>query len=119
MNFYGAYKGNIGAAGFGGIFRDSVGTPLGIFFGSIGWDSNNSIELEGLLQGLLLAQEHNFFPLEVEGDSQILINATTHLLLGASASKVSKSWCLAARFEQIEQWIKPHGHLLQACHTLC
>ena len=103
MNFDGASKGNPGAAGFGGIFRNLAGTPLEVFFVSIGWDSNNSVELEGLQQGLCLAQEHNFFPLEVEGDSQILINATTHILMGASASKVTKIYYLAARFEHIEQ----------------
>ena len=48
MNIYGASKGNPGAAGFGGIFRDALGKTLKIYFGLIGRDSNNSAELEGL-----------------------------------------------------------------------
>ena len=52
MNFDGASKGNPGPAGFGGIFRNSQGDSLAIYYGSIGWDTNNSAELEGLWQGL-------------------------------------------------------------------
>ena len=103
MNFDGASKGNLGAVGFGGIFRDSVHNPLLIFYGSIGWDYNNLAELEGLWQGLCLAQRHNYFPIEIEGDSQILINTMNHLLISSSATKVAKSWLLDARFELIEQ----------------
>ena len=48
LNFDRASKGNPRKAGFGGIFRDHEGLPLLIFFGNIGWDTNNSAELEGL-----------------------------------------------------------------------
>eukprot|EP00253_Pinus_taeda_P028396 PITA_28396 len=48
LNFDGASKGNPGKAGFGGIFRDHKGSPLLIYLGNIGWDTNNSAELEGL-----------------------------------------------------------------------
>ena len=101
MNFDSASKGNLGEVGSRGIFRDHKGNPLLIFFGSIGWDSNNSAELEGLWKGLCLAQQHNYFPIEIEGDSQILINAANQLLMGAPASKVADSWRLAARLDLI------------------
>lgn len=74
LNFDGASKGNPGNAGFGGIFRDYKGSPILIFYGNIGWDTNNSAELEGLWQGLRLAQNLSYKLLEIEGDSQILIN---------------------------------------------
>jgi len=80
LNFDGASKGNPGKAGYGGIFRDRRGTPLLTFTGSIGWDTNNSTELEGLWQGLLLTQLHGFSPLIIEGDSQILINMVNQFL---------------------------------------
>eukprot|EP00253_Pinus_taeda_P028947 PITA_28947 len=48
LNFDGASKGNPGPAGFGGIIRNHNGTPPQIYFGNIGWDTNNSAELEGL-----------------------------------------------------------------------
>ena len=69
MNFDGASKGNPGPAGFGGIFRNSQGDALAIYYGSIGWDTNNSAELEGLWQGLNLTHLLNLSPIIVEGDS--------------------------------------------------
>lgn len=77
LNFYGASKGNLGLAGFGGILRNSDGNILQIYYGSIGINSNNSEELEGLWQGLLIAEEVNLSPLEVEGDSQIPMEASS------------------------------------------
>jgi len=57
LNFDRASKGNPGKAGYGGVFRDHDGTPVLLFFGSKGWDTNNSVELEGLWRGLILAQD--------------------------------------------------------------
>lgn len=103
LNFDGASKGNPGKAGFGGIFRDHEGSPLLIFFGNIGWDTNNSTELEGLWQGLLLSQRHGFQTLEIEVDSLILINMANQLLNGVHAHQIANSWRLEARLDAIEQ----------------
>lgn len=108
LNFDGASKGNLGKAGFGGIFRDHKGAPLLTFIGSNGWDTNNSVELEGLWQGLLLAQTHGFFPLMIEGDSQILINMVNKILHGPPSNKVGNSWRLDERLELIEVWLRTH-----------
>lgn len=69
LNFDGASKGNPGNSGFGGLFRNHKGDSLLSFLGSKGWDTNNSVELEGLWQGLLISQGKGFFPLIIEGDS--------------------------------------------------
>lgn len=102
LNFDGASKGNPGNSGFGGIFRDHKGAPLLTFLGSKGWDTNNSAELEGLWQGLILAQDKGFFPLIIEGNSQIIINMVTKILQGSSSRKVSNSWRMEKRLELIE-----------------
>ena len=94
LNFDGASKGNPGSAGFGGIIRNHKGEYLLLFYGNIGWDTNNSAELEGLWQGLLLSQHYGFHPLEVEGDSQILIGMANQLLNGTRAHKTANSWRL-------------------------
>ena len=47
LNFDGASQGNLGEASFGGVFRDSHGKILHVYFGDIGCDSNNAMELEG------------------------------------------------------------------------
>ena len=105
MNFDGASKGNPGPVGFGGIFRNSQGDIQAIYYGSIGWDTNNSVELEGLWQGLNLAHIYNFLPIIVEGDSQILISMANQLLQGTSSAKVVTSWHFASRIYKISKWI--------------
>lgn len=102
LNFDGASKGNLGKAGYVGIFRNHAGKPQLIYFGNIGWDTNNSAKTEGLWRGLLLARTHNYHPLEVEGDSQLLINMVKQLHNGSHASKIAMSWRLEARLESIE-----------------
>jgi len=91
LEFDGASKGNPGKEGYGGVFRDHSGTPQLIFLGSKGWDINNLVELEGLWQGLTLAQDNSFFPLIIEGDSQIIINMATKLMQGAPIHKISNN----------------------------
>lgn len=43
---------NPGAAGFGGLIRDSLGTFVGGFYGSVGISNIMHAELMALLQGL-------------------------------------------------------------------
>ena len=74
LNFDGASRGNPGPVGFGGICGDSQGRIIFVFLGAISRDSNNSAELEGMLQGLQCLVRRNNFPVIIEGDSQILIH---------------------------------------------
>lgn len=101
LNFDGASKGNPGQAGYGGIIRNHEGTPLILYYGNIGWDTNNFAELEGLRRGLQLAGEFNYYPLEMEGDSQILITMATKILNGTQVRNIATSWRLEARLENI------------------
>jgi len=91
LNFDGAAKGNPRLAGYGGIFRNDVGSAMHIYHGSLGKDTNNAAELEGLWKGICIVEMENFFPLEVEGDSKILIEAATQIHSGSSAAKISSS----------------------------
>eukprot|EP00253_Pinus_taeda_P020669 PITA_20669 len=56
LNFDGASKGNPGLTGYGGAVRNHQGQVLKVFYGSIGWNTNNVAELEGLWRGLFMAQ---------------------------------------------------------------
>ena len=105
-NFDGASKGNPGKARFGGIFRNHEGQPLLLYFGSIGWDTNNSAELEGLWQGMQVADQHNFYPILIEGDTQIPLNMATLIQQGNATLRVGHSWRLLARLETLETWIR-------------
>jgi ribonuclease HI len=74
-----------------------------VYYGSMGWDTNNSAELEGLWHGMQLAQLHNFFPIEIEGDFQIIINMISKILSGSLSSRVADSWRLMVRLELIAE----------------
>lgn len=104
LNFDGASKGNPGIVGYRGIFRDHEGKPLLIFYGSIGWDTNLA-ELEGLSQGLCLAQHHGFFAIKIEGDSQILITIANQIFQGTLSHKVASNWKLTVRVELTKKWL--------------
>jgi len=106
LNFDGAAKGNPGPAGYGGVFRNEKGAALHIYYGTIGKDTNNVVELEGLWKGICIADQKNFFPLEVEGDSLILITAATRIQAGTSAAKIASSWRLLSRLETLEERLR-------------
>lgn len=72
----------------------------------MGRDTNNAVELESLWQGLRISKTGNLLPLEVEGDSQILIEAAIRIQSGSSATKIASSWRPLSRLEQIEEWLK-------------
>eukprot|EP00253_Pinus_taeda_P009198 PITA_09198 len=101
LNFDGASKGNPGITGYGGVIRNAQGIPLQVYYGSIGWNTNNAAELEGLWRGLQIAQQQRYIPLIVEGDSQIIINMATKIQQGTDAQKVSRSWRMATRLESL------------------
>lgn len=48
---------------------------------------------------------HGFFPLLIEGDSQILINMVNQILQGTPSYKLVSIWRLVERLEPIKQWL--------------
>eukprot|EP00253_Pinus_taeda_P032540 PITA_32540 len=106
LNFDGASKGNPGSTGYGGAVRNHQGQVLKVFFGSIGWNTNNVAELEGLWKGINIAQKEGLTPLIVQGDSQILINMATKIQQGTEAQKVSRSWRMVTRLELLQSWLR-------------
>jgi len=73
LNFDGASKGNPGNVGFGGIFRDSQQNTRWIFAEWGGEMTNNEAELWAVHQGLQIAIRNGYRNLEIEGDSQMVI----------------------------------------------
>ena len=74
MNFDEASRGNPGPTGFGGLCCDHDGRILTIFWGGIGLDTNNSVELEGMICGFKVLIKCGCFLMIIEGDSSILIH---------------------------------------------
>ena len=50
-----------------------MGRILKIYYGAIGIDTNNSIELEGLIQGFKFMIKEGWVTTIIEGDSNMLI----------------------------------------------
>ena len=65
----------------------------------MGIESNNAVEVEGLMQGFQMTKENNWNPLIVEGDSQVIIQMVTNIHQGNSSANVDKSWQLKGRLE--------------------
>ncbi|GLJ29202.1 hypothetical protein SUGI_0575960 [Cryptomeria japonica] len=75
LNFDGAAKGNPRQAGYGGIIRNDEGSILGCIAGNMGIATNNEVEAWAMARGIKLCVEQGYNMVEVEGDSQIIINA--------------------------------------------
>lgn len=93
LNFDGATKCNPGAAGSGGVFRDLMDQPLGLFVSNCGNSTNNLAEAWALWKGISLARNCGLKRLWVEGDSKFLIEAIQGMRL--------KNWKLGAIVEAI------------------
>ncbi|GLJ37446.1 hypothetical protein SUGI_0760820 [Cryptomeria japonica] len=74
LNFDGANRGNHGQAGYGAVIRDEVGNIVSGTYGHIGRATNNEAKLRALEAGLLLCKQKGLSNVQVEGDSQIIIN---------------------------------------------
>ena len=57
MNYDGAAKGNLGAAGFSGAFKDAVGEIMWVYARNLGAATNNVAELQDLEHDLAIAKE--------------------------------------------------------------
>ena len=75
LNIYGSSLGNPGHAGAGGVLHDSDGNILVGFSLFLGSRTNMEAEAMVLLEGLQLS--NSFHSLQVEMDSQVLLNMVT------------------------------------------
>lgn len=101
LNFDGASKRNPGSAGFRGAIRNSEGSMVGLYWGYIGENTNNVSELKGLLAGLDMAATFGWFPIILEGDSQLILQMTTKVLHGKPVNKVADNWRIALSLEEL------------------
>lgn len=74
LNFDGACRGNPGQAGFGAVIQNKDGNVVLGTYGSIGHATNNEAKIRALEAGLLLCKEKGLTNVQIEGDSQIIVN---------------------------------------------
>lgn len=99
LNFNRVAKGNLGPAGLGGVFRNVAREILGVYWGFIGENTNNMVELKALLEGLNMAVTNGWFLVIIEGDSQIILQMATKMLHGKSVNRVEDNWKLTYNLE--------------------
>lgn len=106
LSFDGASEGNPGDAGWGGIFRDSDGISRWVYAEWGGEMSNNEAELWGIFHGIRIAARNGYRNLDIEGDSQIVIEMLRKLQRGKAWDHVAKSWRTAAIIQDIEHQMR-------------
>lgn len=95
LNFDEALKGIPGSSRAGGVFHNAEGKIVSLFASKLGHNTNNGVELEGLVRGLATVVEQGYKSLIVEGHSLLLISALRKLLNGSHPEKISKNWRLS------------------------
>ena len=65
VNFDGAARGNAGDVGYGGVCRNCNGEIIQAFYSSLETDTNNSAELEGMIQGIQIIIGNGWLPMIV------------------------------------------------------
>jgi ribonuclease HI len=101
LKFDEATKGNPGPTRVGGVLWNAYEDILGLYWGHIGENMNNAVELKALLAGINMVVTNRWFPVIIEGDSQIILQMAMNLLHGKLVNKVADNWRLAYNLEQL------------------
>ena len=91
LNFDGASKGNPNPTGMGGVIQDHSVTILHIYAQHLGHDTNNSVELVALLEGLRIVVRNGYNMIIIKGVSTIIINSFQHIINGTPPEKTTRS----------------------------
>ena len=69
--------------------------------GSTGFNTNNLVELEGLIQGLRLVSKEGWFLVTIEGYSKVIIQIVRKIYMGQKVEKVTTGWHLLSKLETL------------------
>jgi ribonuclease HI len=107
INFDGTSKGNPGLSGAGAVIRNNKGQIHSITTENLGFDTNNSTEIWGLIKGVQLALDHNLTCLIIEGDSKVIIELASKILNGRNLEKITPSWRLLGPLHSFQSLLRP------------
>ena len=82
---------------------------MGLYWGIIGENTNNVVDLKAFLAGINMLITNGWFPVITEGDSQIISQMAMKLLHRKSVHKVVDNWQLAYNLEQLQSLLIPHS----------
>ena len=90
------------------MFQSSEGTIIQIFHGSLGQETNNTLELEDMIQGIKLSLRNQWEPLIIEGDSRSVIHMGKRLQSGQYVVKVVSIWWMEYQVKRLADLIRGH-----------
>jgi ribonuclease HI len=74
---------------------------------NMGYDTNNSAEIWGLIKGIQMEIDHNLTRLIIEGDSRVIIELATKVINGKDPEKITPSWRLLGPLNSLKYLLKP------------
>lgn len=102
----------------GGAVQDVTGEIQGIYWGYIGENTNNVVKFKALLAGMDMVMTNGWFPIILEGDSQLILQMAVKLLNGKPVHKVVDNWRMANNLEQLRSLLIVHSEV-QIHHVKC
>ena len=97
LNFDGFSHGNLSKSGLGACIRNQQGEVVVIKVDVLSYGTNNLVEAQALLVGLILEKRCNVSTIYIKGDSQVIINSCL--------SQTSHTWKLAYNLQQCQDLI--------------
>jgi ribonuclease HI len=107
VNFDGASKGNPGNSRYGAVIRKKTCQIQFLIAENMGYDTNNSTEIWGLIKGIQMDLDHNLTRLIIEGDSKVIIVLATKIINGKDKEKITPRWCLLGPLNSLKVLLRP------------
>jgi ribonuclease HI len=107
VNFDGTSKRNPGNSGYGAVIRKKTCQIQFLIAENMGYDTNNSMEIWGLIKGIQMDLNHNLTHLIIEGDSKVIIELATKIINGKDKEKITPRWCLLGPLNSLKALLRP------------
>ena len=90
--------------GIRGVFKNSSGSIIYLYYCNIGHGSNNVAGLTTLSSRLQSMVRCSLFPLEVEGNFHLIISLARNIQCRVSVNKLSLSWRISICLSKLESY---------------
>jgi ribonuclease HI len=74
---------------------------------NLGYDTNNLVEIWGLIKRIQMDLDHNLTCLIIEGDSKVIIESDTKIINGKELEKITPSRCLLGPLNSLKALLRP------------
>jgi hypothetical protein len=74
---------------------------------NMGYDTNNSTKIWGLIKGIQMDLDHNLTHLIIEEDSRVIIELAAKVINGKDSKNITLSWCLLGPLNSLKDILRP------------